>query len=54
MLCGLKRKFKNVFYRKTEKPVPEYLKNWFQIEYGKNWRIACEHYIKTGSVHYEK
>lgn len=55
MLCNIKRKIKNAFYYKDDKQIPDNLKNWFQIEYGKNWKMACDHYMKTGSVHfYEK
>lgn len=38
-------------------PAPRNLKssmeNWFQIEYGKNWEHAYNHYVMTGSIHYK-
>ena len=43
---------KNVFKHKTDNKIPEHLKNWFQTEYGKNWKLAYHHYIETGSIHY--
>lgn len=43
---------KNVFKSETEKKIPHLLKNWFQIEYGKNWQLAYQHYCDTGSIHY--
>lgn len=51
MSC-LRYMIRNVFNQETEKKIPEYLKNWFQTEYGKNWKHAYEYYRETGSIHY--
>lgn len=52
MYC-LRYIIKNVFVRENKKKIPEHMKNWFQIEYGKNWESAYENYLETGSIHHE-
>lgn len=46
---GLIRKMFGIKKKKDE----SMMENWFQVEYGKNWWYAYNHYLSTGSIHYK-
>jgi hypothetical protein len=47
------RKFIEIVFGREKKKMPTtIMENWFRTEYGKNWLYAYNHYIKTGSIHF--